>query len=157
MDGDFALLVELVALRRQHGFVLVIDEVLDPFHWWNSYWWCDLVLLMEVECKIWCLFCTQAHGTLVCGENGGGVAEAFGVQHDIDIHVGTLSKAIGCHGGFIASRYSFLDWSVFSAPCQFRWKALPLVCDWKIEIWFGYFTPRESPRVRLLRTEPSKP
>jgi 8-amino-7-oxononanoate synthase len=27
MDGDFALLVELVALRQQHGFLLVIDEV----------------------------------------------------------------------------------------------------------------------------------
>jgi 8-amino-7-oxononanoate synthase len=48
----------------------------------------------------------QAHGTLVCGENGGGVAEAFGVQNEIDIHVGTLSKAIGCHGGFIACRYN---------------------------------------------------
>lgn len=29
MDGDFALLAELVALRKQHEFLLVIDEVFD--------------------------------------------------------------------------------------------------------------------------------
>ncbi len=33
------------------------------------------------------------------------MAEALGVQDEIDIHVGTLSKAVGCQGGFIASRY----------------------------------------------------
>lgn len=77
MDGDFAPLKDLVALRKKHGFLLIIDE---------------------------------AHGTLVCGENGGGVAEAFGVQEHIDIHVGTLSKAIGCHGGFIASSRKWKHW-----------------------------------------------
>lgn len=45
----------------------------------------------------------DAHGTLVCGENGGGVAEQFNVESDVDICVGTLSKAVGCQGGFIAS------------------------------------------------------
>ncbi|PIA50275.1 hypothetical protein AQUCO_01300784v1 [Aquilegia coerulea] len=43
----------------------------------------------------------DAHGTLVCGENGGGVAEEFNCESDIDICIGTLSKAAGCHGGFI--------------------------------------------------------
>jgi len=50
----------------------------------------------------------QAHGTFVCGENGGGVAEEFNCEADVDLCVGTLSKAAGCHGGFIACRYSFL-------------------------------------------------
>ncbi|OAE21452.1 hypothetical protein AXG93_3506s1260 [Marchantia polymorpha subsp. ruderalis] len=52
----------------------------------------------------------DAHGTLVCGENGGGVAEAFGVEHDVDIYVGTLSKAFGCHGGFIATSRKWKQW-----------------------------------------------
>ncbi|KAL6005056.1 hypothetical protein ACLOJK_005617, partial [Asimina triloba] len=46
----------------------------------------------------------EAHGTLVCGEHGGGVAEEYGCEHDVDICIGTLSKAAGCHGGFIACR-----------------------------------------------------
>lgn len=51
---------------------------------------------------IMCFF--QAHGTFVCGKNGGGVAEEFNCESDVDICVGTLSKAAGCHGGFIACR-----------------------------------------------------
>ncbi|KAF4364928.1 hypothetical protein F8388_020642 [Cannabis sativa] len=35
----------------------------------------------------------DAHGTFVCGQNGGGVAEEFNCEKDIDICVGTLSKA----------------------------------------------------------------
>nr|CAD1835084.1 unnamed protein product [Ananas comosus var. bracteatus] len=65
MDGVFAPMPELVALRKKHGFLL-------------------------------------AHGTLVCGENGGGVAELFECQNEVDICIGSLSKAVGCLGGFIA-------------------------------------------------------
>ncbi|CAB4301645.1 unnamed protein product [Prunus armeniaca] len=77
MDGDFAPMIELVKLRKEHGFLLVIDD---------------------------------AHGTFVCGKNGGGVAEQYNCERDVDICVGTLSKAAGCHGGFIA--------------CSKRWKQL---------------------------------
>ncbi|KAL3677898.1 hypothetical protein R1sor_020854 [Riccia sorocarpa] len=56
------------------------------------------------------LIVDDAHGTLVCGENGGGVAEAFNVEHEVDIYVGTLSKAFGCHGGFIATSRKWKEW-----------------------------------------------
>ncbi|CAH2074149.1 unnamed protein product [Thlaspi arvense] len=52
----------------------------------------------------------DAHGTFVCGENGGGVAEEYNCEADVDLCVGTLSKAAGCHGGFIA--------------CSKKWKQL---------------------------------
>jgi len=44
----------------------------------------------------------EAHSTFIYGENGRGVAEAFGLEDQIDIHVGTLSKAIGGQGGYVA-------------------------------------------------------
>ncbi|KAI4332758.1 hypothetical protein L6164_017640 [Bauhinia variegata] len=44
----------------------------------------------------------DAHGSFVCGKNGGGVAEEFNCEKNVDICIGTLSKAAGCHGGFIA-------------------------------------------------------
>ncbi|TVU41482.1 hypothetical protein EJB05_15004, partial [Eragrostis curvula] len=54
----------------------------------------------------------DAHATLVCGENGGGAPEMFGCENDIDISVGTLSKGVGCLGGFVA--------------CSTRWRRLIL-------------------------------
>ncbi|XP_050282513.1 8-amino-7-oxononanoate synthase-like [Quercus robur] len=50
----------------------------------------------------------DAHGTLVCGKNGGGVAEEFNCERDVDICIGSLSKATGCIGGFIACSISCL-------------------------------------------------
>ncbi|GKV17546.1 hypothetical protein SLEP1_g28037 [Rubroshorea leprosula] len=45
---------------------------------------------------------SQAHGTFVCGKNGGGVAEEINCERDVNICIGTLTKAAVCHVGFIA-------------------------------------------------------
>lgn len=44
----------------------------------------------------------DAHGTGVLGKSGKGTAEYFGLGDQIDIEMGTLSKAVGAIGGFVA-------------------------------------------------------
>lgn len=72
------------------------------------------------------LMVDDAHGSLVFGAAGGGVAEALGVSQQVDLHVGTLSKAFGAQGGFIASSRAFCDWLVNRGRAQIYSTALPL-------------------------------
>jgi 8-amino-7-oxononanoate synthase len=48
------------------------------------------------------LMIDEAHSMFVYGENGRGVVEQFGLEEEVDIHVGTFSKALGGQGGYVA-------------------------------------------------------
>ncbi|GAN98322.1 MULTISPECIES: serine palmitoyltransferase [Komagataeibacter] len=55
------------------------------------------------------LLADEAHSVGVMGEHGRGVAEADGVEDDVDFVVGTFSKSLGTVGGYCVSNHDGLD------------------------------------------------
>ena len=51
----------------------------------------------------------DAHGSGVMG-GGAGTVKHFGLQDKIDFQIGTLSKAIGVVGGYVAGSKLLVDW-----------------------------------------------
>jgi glycine C-acetyltransferase len=52
----------------------------------------------------------EAHSTFLFGPNGRGVAEHFGLDTEIDFHLGTFSKSLGGQGGFVCGSRSLVDY-----------------------------------------------
>lgn len=57
----------------------------------------------------------DAHGDGVLGKDGRGIIDHFGVEERVDIDMGTLSKAFGCLGGYIAGRKELRDYLINTA------------------------------------------
>lgn len=55
------------------------------------------------------LMIDDAHGTGVLGKTGRGGPEHFGIKSDNIIQMGTLSKAAGCYGAFVAGSRQVID------------------------------------------------
>lgn len=96
MDGDIAPLPELVKLAEKYDCTLMVDE---------------------------------AHAAGVFGENGGGVVEHLGLEDVFRrsnfIQMGTLSKALGCFGAYVAGSKGLIDYLVNKSRAFIYTTALP--------------------------------
>lgn len=92
MDGDIALLPEIVKIAEEFDLITYVDD---------------------------------AHGSGVLGE-GAGTVKHFGLSDKIDFQIGTLSKAIGVVGGYVAGKKNLIDWlKVRSRPFLFSTSLTP--------------------------------
>lgn len=67
----------------------------------------DIVGLVEKHDAL--LMLDEAHGFGVLGETGMGLAEREGLQHRVTFQMGTLSKAAGLSGGYVAASREWID------------------------------------------------
>ena len=70
-----------------------------------------LPALVEVANKYDILFMVDdAHGEGVLGKGGRGIVDHFGLHGQVDIEVGTMSKAFGVMGGIVAGDKRIIEW-----------------------------------------------
>ncbi|KJS17387.1 MAG: hypothetical protein VR69_05195 [Peptococcaceae bacterium BRH_c4b] len=77
MDGDLALLPDIVVLAERYSAMVMVDD---------------------------------AHGTGVFGRRGTGSVEHFGLEGKIQVQIGTLSKALGSAGAYVAGTRELVDY-----------------------------------------------
>jgi 7-keto-8-aminopelargonate synthetase-like enzyme len=90
-EGDCRLVI-VEGLYSMLGDVAPLDELVEVKKRHGAY------LLVD-----------EAHSFGVFGEHGRGVAEAQGVEEDVDFVAGTFSKSLGAVGGFGASSHPKFD------------------------------------------------
>jgi 8-amino-7-oxononanoate synthase len=85
-----------------------------------------LHLLLEAARRHQCLFMVdEAHATGVFGPQGRGCVEAEGLAGEVDLAMGTFSKALGSFGAYLAASRTVVEYLVNSARSFIDSTALP--------------------------------
>lgn len=58
------------------------------------------------------LLLDEAHAVGVIGPHGRGLAAELGLERQVDVQLGTLSKALGVSGGYVCGSHSLIDWLI---------------------------------------------
>ncbi|MDP6156391.1 MAG: aminotransferase class I/II-fold pyridoxal phosphate-dependent enzyme [Candidatus Thermoplasmatota archaeon] len=118
-DGVFSMTGEVAKLRK-------LRKIADDY---------NLLLYMD-----------DAHGTGILGKSGRGTADYFNVK--VDINMGTLSKAVGVQGGFVASSKERIDFLANTARGFIYSTAFPAA--WAAAAIRGLELCKEEKRRKML-------
>jgi glycine C-acetyltransferase/8-amino-7-oxononanoate synthase len=103
----------------------------------------DLVFLARKYAAL--LMVDEAHATGVFGPTGAGLVEEYGLQQQVDIQMGTFSKALGSLGGYIAGSRDLIRYLTQKARSLIFTTGLPPAV-----------VAASTAGLRIARTEPER-
>ncbi len=108
---------------------------------------CTLPEILEVSKRHGArMLIDEAHSTFLFGPNGRGVAEHYGVDDEVDFHLGTFSKSLGGQGGFVCGTRDLIDYvNAFSRSRFFSCNLSPVLTA---GLRAGLQIAREEPELR---------
>ena len=120
--NDMDHLAELLASCSAAGRRLIVTDSLFSMDG-------DIAPLAEMsrlarDYDAW-LMVDEAHATGVFGPHGAGVVEELGLSSTVEIQMGTLGKALGGFGAYVAGSRHLIDWLVNRARSFVYTTALP--------------------------------
>ncbi len=112
----------LVSEREKYNTVLIITDGVFSMDGDIA----NLPKIVELAKKYNALtYVDDAHGSGVLGRSGRGTVDHFNLHGEVDFIIGTLSKAIGVVGGYVASKKVVKEWLLHRARPLLFSTALP--------------------------------
>jgi 8-amino-7-oxononanoate synthase len=99
------------------------------------------------------LMLDEAHAIGVIGVNGRGLAAAEKLNDDVDVQMGTLSKALGASGGYICGSRDLIEWLINRARSFIYSTAPPPMIAAAVTAAVAFLSSDEGEERRLLLWE----